>query len=186
VPIVQRERVVGRVAGISVYPVKSLAAAVLDVVEIGPQGLAGDRARGVVDDAGRPVRAKDAPALAALDPADADEATLSAAAGRPVHLAPLPPQPGAAPVHLVSRGAIDRAARGDVPEGCSADDPRANLLLDIDGDTDIDERGWVGRTVTVGTAVLRITRTPRHCLGVYAEVHTPGRVAVGDEVRLRT
>jgi hypothetical protein len=84
-------------------------------------------------------------------------------------------------VHLVGRGAVERAARGDVPEGCSAEDPRANLLVEVDGD----ERTWVGRTLVVGGAVLRVTRTPKHCLGVYAEVTTPGPVALGDEVRLR-
>jgi MOSC domain-containing protein YiiM len=51
-------------------------------------------------------------------------------------------------------------------------------------EVDADERAWGGRTVAVGSAVLRVTRTPRHCLGVYADVTTPGRVAVGDEVRL--
>jgi uncharacterized protein len=94
-------------------------------------------------------------------------------------LAPAARHGDVAPVHLVSRTAIERAARGDVPEGCSPYDPRANLLLEIGGD----ERTWVGRTLAVGTAVLRITRTPKHCLGVYADVHTPGRVAVGDPVR---
>jgi MOSC domain-containing protein YiiM len=76
---------------------------------------------------------------------------------------------------------VQRAAAGEVPEGCSADDPRANLLLALAGD---DERGWVGRRLRVGAAVLRVTRLPKHCLGVYAEVLQPGRVAVGDEVRL--
>jgi len=33
-------------------------------------------------------------------------------------------------------------------------------------------------------AVLDVVRTPKHCLGVYAEVVTPGRVAVGDAVVL--
>ena len=168
----------GRVERIWTYPVKSLAGAATDSVEIGPDGLAGDRARTVVDADGQPVRAKDAPALASLDP-DADDDELSAAVGRAVHLAPLPPQPGVAPVHLVSRQAIDRAALGEVPEGCSADDPRANLLLDLPDD---DERTWVGRTVTLGDAVLEVTRTPKHCLGVYAEVRHAGRVTVGDAV----
>ena len=115
------------------------------------------------------------------DPAtDADR--LTALLGRPVRLEPTSgARPDVAPVHLVSRQAVERAAAGEVPEGCSADDPRANLLLDIDDD----ERGWGGRTVAVGTAVLRVTRTPKHCLGVYADVHTPGRVEVGDPVRLR-
>ena len=170
---------VGRIARIHVFPVKSLAGVQVDAVEIAPDGLVGDRARTVVDAEGRPVRAKDAPALAGLDPG-ADDDTLSAAVGRPVHLAALPPQPGVAPVHLVSRQAIERAALGDVPEGCSAEDPRANLLIDLDGDDD--ERGWVGRTLRIGGAVLEITRTPKHCLGVYAEVRHTGTVTVGDDI----
>ena len=32
--------------------------------------------------------------------------------------------------------------------------------------------------------VLDVVRTPRHCLGVYADVRVPGRVAAGDVVRL--
>ena len=171
---------VGRVEQIRVFPVKSLAGVSVGAVEVGPGGLVGDRERTVVDAAGHPIRAKDAPALASLAP-DADDDTLSAAVGRPARLAPLPAQPGVAAVHLVSRQAIERAALGEVPEGCSADDPRANLLIDLDGD---DERGWVGRTVRIGGAVLEITRTPKHCLGVYADVRHAGTVTVGDAVLL--
>ncbi len=86
-----------------------------------------------------------------------------------------------AAVHLVSRQALDRAAAGEVPQGCSADDPRANLLLFLPED---DERTWVGRLLSVGDVVLEVTRTPKHCLGVYAEVRSPGVVTVGDPVRL--
>jgi uncharacterized protein len=178
---VSGERTVGRVEQIWIYPVKSLAGTSIGSVEVGPEGLAGDRARTVVGADGRPVRAKDAPALATLDPG-ADDDALSAAVGRPVHLVALPPQPGVAPVHLVSRQAIERAAQGEVPEGCSTEDPRANLLIDLDGADD--ERSWVGRTLRVGEAVLEITRTPKHCLGVYAEVRRAGRVTAGDRVRI--
>lgn len=171
---------VGRVEQIWVYPVKSLAGTALATVDVVLSGLAGDRAWTVVDDEGRPVRARDAPVLATLDPATSDADALSAAVGRPVRLAPLPPAPGAAPVHLVSRQAVERAAAGEVPEGCSAEDPRANLLLSLDGD----ERAWVGRELRVGDAVLRVTRTPTHCLGVYADVVTPGAVRTGDPVQL--
>ena len=108
---------------------------------------------------------------------DTDAVALTAALGRAVRLVPTPEEPaGVAPVHLVSRGAIERAAVGEVPEGCSADDPRANLVLTLDGD----ERTWVGRELRVGGAVLEVTRTPKHCLGVYADVRQAGRIAVGD------
>jgi uncharacterized protein YcbX len=173
---------VGRVEQIWLYPVRSLAGTPVPTVEIEAAGLAGDRTFTVVDDDGRVVRAKDAPALGALAGTDVDEASLSAAVGRSVHLAALPPGPGVAPVHLVSRQAIDRAALGDVPEGCSADDPRANLLIDLDGPDD--ERTWVGRTLRIGDAALEVTRTPKHCLGVYAEVRRAGTVTVGDPVLL--
>jgi MOSC domain-containing protein YiiM len=114
------------------------------------------------------------------DPA-ADAERLTAVLGRPVRLLPTPDaRPDVAPVHLVSRQAVERAAAGDVPEGCSAEDPRANLLLSLDGD----ERTWVGRELRVGEAVLRVTRTPKHCLGVYADVVTPGAVRTGDPVQL--
>ena len=179
-----RGRPVGRVEQVWIYPVKSLAGRSVEAAQVEPAGLSGDRAWAAVGSDGAVLRAKDEPAMATVaatgDP-DADAATLTAALGRTVRLEPGGAQPGAAPVHLVSRQAIDRAAEGDVPEGCSADDPRANLLLDLDGD---DERTWVGRQVRIGTAVLEVTRTPKHCLGVYAEVRTPGEVRVGDDVLL--
>jgi len=170
---------VGRVEEIWLYPVKSLAGTAVTSVEVGPAGLDGDRVWTVVDDDG-PVRAKDAPVLASLPPTGVDPASLSAALGRSAHLEQLPPQPGVAPVHLVSREAVDRASTGEVPEGCSAEDPRANLVLALDGD----ERAWVGRDLRIGSAVLRLTRTPKHCLGVYADVVSPGVVRAGDPVVL--
>jgi hypothetical protein len=36
----------------------------------------------------------------------------------------------------------------------------------------------------VGSAVLEVTRTPKHCLGVYAEVRHAGTVTAGDPVLL--
>lgn len=178
----------GRVARLWIYPVKSLGGTACDRVRLTPSGPAGDRAWTVVDAAtGEVVRGRHAPALAGVRPTGdpvADERAVTGALGRPVHLRPAADGSAAdvAAVHLVSRQAIDRAADGDVPEGCSADDPRANLLLDLaDGE---DERTWVGRTLRIGDAVLGVTRTPKHCLGVYAEVRQAGEVAVGDAVLL--
>jgi uncharacterized protein len=179
-------RVVGRVEQLWIYPVRSLAGRPVPAVEIVPTGLRGDRAWTAVDDEGAALRAKHHPAMrdvaATGDPA-ADAARLGEALGRPVRLEATVAEPGeVAPVHLVSRQAIDRAAAGDVPAGCSPDDPRANLLLTLDEDHD--ERAWVGRRLHVGTTVLEITRTPKHCLGVYADVRAPGEVRVGDAVLL--
>jgi len=179
---------VGSVASISVYPVKSLGGRRLPAAQVDEAGLRGDRAHAVVDaDTGERITVKSTPQLSqvvATGDTEADTTTLTEVLGRPVRLASSTagPQVDAAAVHLVSTDAIDRAADGDVPEGCSADDPRANLLLRLSGGQD--ERAWVGRQLQVGEAVLEVTRTPKHCLGVYAEVRRPGRVAEGDAVQL--
>jgi uncharacterized protein len=178
-------RPVGRVEQIWSYPVRSLAGRAVDVCDVGPDGPVGDRAWTVVGPDGRLVRARDEPAMrdvAGTGDAATDERLLTEVLGRPVRLVATPADgTGMAPVHLVSRQAVDRAAEGDVPEGCSADDPRANLVLSLDAE---DERSWVGHTVRVGTTVLEVTRTPKHCLGVYADVRRPGAVRVGDPVVL--
>jgi uncharacterized protein YcbX len=176
--------VVGRVEQIWVYPVRSLAGTAVPAIDLTGHGLTGDRAWTVVGDDDRVIRAKDAPGMAAVpgtgEP-DADAHALGAVLGRAVRVVPTPDDgTGVAPVHLVSRGAIDRAAAGEVPDGCSADDPRANLVVTLDGD----ERTWVGRELRVGEAVLEVTRTPKHCLGVYADVRQAGRISVGDAVLL--
>ena len=177
----------GRVQQLTVYPVKSLAGRDVAAAEVGPTGLAGDRAWVVVDaTTGERVTAKGTPTMAgvvATGDAEADTITLTEVLGRPVRLdRATAPQVDAAAVHLVSRAAVARAAGGEVPEGCSADDPRANVLLDLpEGE---DERRWVGRTVRIGGVELLVTRTPKHCLGVYADVRVPGRVRVGDAVEV--
>lgn len=176
----------GTVAGIWIYPVKSMAGAARERVRLAPTGPEGDRAWTLVDaTTDEVVRSKHAPGLTGVaptgDPA-ADERAATAVLGRPVRLRAVEGSGAdAAAVHLVSRQAIDRAGAGDVPEGCSAEDPRANVVLDLPDD---DERTWVGRTVRIGTAELVVTRTPKHCLGVYAEVRQPGAITVGDAVLL--
>src|SRR3954451_2425936 len=128
--------VVGSVAAISVYPVKSLGGRAVPAAQGDAAGLRGDRAHVVVDaDTGERVTVKTTPQLAQVvatgDPG-ADAVTLTEVLGRPVRLARADAraQVDAAAVHLVSQAAIARAAAGDVPAGCSADDPRANLVLD--------------------------------------------------------
>ena len=178
---------VGTVERLSVYPVKSLAGHNVRTAAVGPHGLGGDRTYAVVDaDSGQRIRGKNAPALAQIVPtgdAEADAITLAGVLGRPVRLE-RGEEPGVdvAPVHVVSRQALERAAAGEAPEGCSTEDPRANVVVDLRGG--LDERTWVGRTLRLGGVQVRITRTPKHCLGVYAEVAVPGEIRVGDEVQL--
>lgn len=178
-------RVIGRVEDIRIYPVRSLAGTAVNAVRVGEDGLAGDRAWTVLEPGNRVLRGKDAPELrdvAASGNPERDAATLTALLGRPVQLAPTPAGGGkVGALHLVSTAALHRAAAGEVPEGCSAEDPRANLLVSLAGEDD-DERSWVGRRLRVGDVVLEVTRTPKHCLGVYAEVHRAGELHVGDAV----
>jgi MOSC domain-containing protein YiiM len=42
----------------------------------------------------------------------------------------------------------------------------------------------VGRRLRIGAVELAVSRTPKHCLGVYAEVRLPGEIRVGDRVQL--
>ncbi|MDQ1513009.1 MAG: uncharacterized protein QOC59_851 [Microbacteriaceae bacterium] len=177
---------VGTVASIHLYPVRSMAGVDPSSAEVGPAGLAGDRAATVIGDDGRAVRGKEAPPMRAVRPtgdAGADAGTLSELLGRPVRIVDDADAPaGQAAVHLVSTAALARAAAGEVPDGCSAEDPRANLVLELSGEDD--ERTWVGSLLRIGDVVLEVTRTPKHCLGIYAEVRRAGRVSVGDAVRL--
>ncbi|RBY88337.1 sulfurase [Blastococcus sp. TF02A-26] len=177
---------VGVVEQVLVYPVKSAGGRSVPQAHVDADGLRGDRVHAVVDAVtGEPVRARTAPRLhevAATGDVDADTAALSAVLGRPVRLAAPDAGPQGAAVHLVSRRAVELAATGEVPAGCSAEDPRANLVLTLHAADD--ERTWVGRELQVGEAVLRLTRLPKHCLGVYADVLRPGAVAVGDPVSL--
>lgn len=171
----------GRVEQIWIYPVRSLAGAAVPAAQLTARGLAGDREWTVVGDDDRPLRSRDAPGMADVPGTgrpDTDADALAEALGRAVRLVPTPDEGTVAPVHLVSRGAIERAAAGEVPEGCSPDDPRANLVLTLDGD----ERQWIGRELRVGEAVLEVTGTAKRCLGVYADVRRAGRIAVGDAV----
>jgi uncharacterized protein YcbX len=178
--------VVGTVVSIRIYPVRSLAGVDRSTAEVDAAGLVGDRAATVIGADGRAVRGKDAPAMRAVTPtgdSGADAGRLSDLLGRPVQVVPdSGAGAGQAAVHLVSTAALARAAAGEVPDGCSAEDPRANLVLELSGEDD--ERAWVGRLLRIGDVALEVTRTPKHCLGIYAEVRRAGRISVGDPVLL--
>lgn len=199
--------VVGRVVSLRAFPVKSMDAGPLARADVLASGVRHDRGWAVVDVSGevltartsnvlRTVRAdvtSEGPAITVpggepLTGARAD-AALSELVGRPVSV-----QASAgggagfnevAPVHLVSRQAIELGADHD-DHGeqcpCSVEEPRANLVLDVAGEHL--ETGWVGARLHIGQAVLQVSKAPRHCLGVYADVVIEGQVAKGDDVVL--
>lgn len=198
--------VVGRVVSLRAFPVKSLDAAPLSRARVLRGGVQHDRGWAVVDAGGEVVTARTADALRTVraDVRDAQpvltvpgsgaevsgtdaEAALSAVVGRPVTLrASAGGYNEVAPVHLVSRQAIAGGHAHDDEGGqcpCSVEEPRANLVLDLVGDQL--ETSWVGARLEVGGAVLRISKAPRHCLGVYADVLAEGEVAEGDQAVLR-
>ena len=57
--------------------------------------------------------------------------------------------------------------------------PKANIVLDMDSSV-LD--GLVGKVIRIGECTLSVTQAPSQCAGVYAEVVTPGTVAVDDEL----
>src|SRR3954469_22765574 len=192
----------GTVEAVQTFPVKSLQAGPVVAIELDAAGVVGDRRWAVVTDDGV-LTADAAPRLREIVAVSGDGGThvvtmpgaargvrgedadraLTSVLGRPVRLAPV--SAGSmldAPVHLVSRQALDAAARGEHAAAdcaCSLEEPRANLVLDL---PELREEQLVGRRLTVGSAVLRVVRRPNHCLGVYAEVERPGRISSGDPV----
>jgi uncharacterized protein len=169
---------------------------------------------GATDDGGVPVlRFPDGSTVRGDDPAVGDRlaAALGRARVELAREATVSHFDGAA-LHLCTTASLDRLAR--LRPGSRVDRRRfrPNLVVDVPGRLGFVEDGWVGRRLAVGPDLeLDVTeRTERcvmvtmaqedlgdapgllravadHnglCLGVYAEVARPGRVAVGDDVRL--
>ena len=195
----------GQVREIWVFPVKSMGGVAIETAEVDFDGLVGDRAWAVVDLDGATVTAAVAPQLRevvprlldgelrldvpgaaqGLDVRSAGDA-LSSFLGRPVRLQH---REGAgyvdvSPLHLVSTSSMSDATHADECESCDIAAPRANLVLDLEADAG-SEQDWVGRTVSTGAATLHVVRRPKHCLGVYADVTTGGKLRRGDQVSAR-
>ncbi len=128
-------------------------------------------------------------------------AALSAALRAPVILAAEKEiaHHDAEPIHIVTTGSLERL-------GADQRRFRANLVVD----TPEDAAAWAGRTLRIGGATLKVMRSTERCVmitmaqselpdepgllrrlggaaplfGVYAEVLSPGRIRLGDEVRL--
>ena len=179
--------VVGRVAALHRYPVKSLGGEQPTRLALEHRGVAGDRLWAVVDHDGRfgsgkttrrfrrmpgllELRATydgDVPVLAFPDGRSVRgddpqvHAALSAHVGRPVRLAREGAVPHAdeGPVHLVTTASLAAASGAAPVDGRRT---RANLVLGTDP-TGFVEDGWVGRRLRVGTAVLELTALMPRC-----------------------
>jgi hypothetical protein len=202
------------------YPVKSMAGERLEVAELGPSGIPGDRVVHVENGRGRLVTARSHPALlgfrARLGPdgeprvddrswrAPEVAAAVRAAVGDGAHLVR---DDGAErfdvlPLLVATDGAI--AALG-------ADHRRLRPNIVVSGAEGLAERGWPGRRLRIGSAVIRAVKLRRRCvmttydpdtlhqdlavleriadefggkMALDCEVLEGGRVAVGDPVSL--
>lgn len=222
----------GRVVAVWRYPVKSMAGEALTEASAGWHGLAGDRRWAFVrDGAGRsgfpwltirerPDLWQHRPALVEPERPDASDVLVTTPGGAVHDVAD--PALGAAlggralkcdrgvfdtfPVSLITTATIDAIG---ARVGAVLDRRRFRPNLLIEADAPFAEDRWVGATLQIGTARVRIdkrdgrcvvvtvdpdtqARDPRilrvvaqereGCLGVYGSVAAPGRIGVGDAV----
>ncbi|MCB1163253.1 MAG: MOSC domain-containing protein [Candidatus Latescibacteria bacterium] len=228
----------GRVVGLWRYPIKSMAAEPLQEVELSWQGLAGDRrwafVRGGMEksnfpwltirqlpelwhyrprflEPGKPessathVHTPDGRELDVTDPA------LAAELGHDARV--IRQNRGAFDVFPVSVISTQTVASLGAALGTNLDVLRfrPNLLIEATGDAAHPEDDWVGATLRIGDAEIRVDKrdgrcvvitvdpatgapdpailravaqTREGCLGVYGSTVRPGRVALGDAVVL--
>lgn len=227
---------VARVVALRCFPVKAAGGQLLPVLDVGAQGVVGDRAWAVYDAHDKLASGKhtrrfrrmdevfslvasrsgektvlvlpDGRQLVAGEPAT-DEA-LTTHFGEPVTLRreDAIPHQDAAPISIVGTATLAELGRHEGDRRPL--DPRhlrANLVIETE--LPYAEDAWVGREITVGGVRLRVTEPTQRCrmvgvaqvdlvqrpgmlkaiadhhdlvAGVYAEVVTPGRVALDDEV----
>lgn len=214
------------------YPVKSMLGEECSALELDERGAIGDRAFAVRAEGGQVGSAKRIDELFAFHARHDGEwpeialpdgrrmrgddpgihAALSTALGMPVRLVRKDDAPyfDAAPIHLVSSAALDWL-RARIPQSrIDARRFRPNLVISCEARGQ-PELSWIGRTLRVGGATLRISASTERCrmttlaqaglpsdpavlraisqhadvqFGVYAQVVAPGRIALGDSVIL--
>ena len=194
--------VLGHVAELWRYPVKSMAGERLDAAEVGWHGLPGDRRWGFVQDAlvrsGFPYQTirersemvRYRPRL--VEPGDpdrsavmvrtpggeelaVDDPALAADVAEGIH--PIKLDRGvfdAAPLSLISRQTVE-ALGGLVGRELAPVRFRANLVVDAAGEWP--EDGWVGRVLRVGGMRMRIDRRDSRCVVINVDPDSAERDA---------
>lgn len=217
------------------YPVKSMGGEAVEAVDVDRRGLTGDRWFAVVDGDGRLASGKNSrrfrrrdqvfDQVASTDPTGvtvsgpagtwrvgdpALDAVLSAAMGAPVRVTPEAgvPHQDAGAVSLVGSATLQWCAQR---WGIDADARRLRPNIVFESIEPFVEESWVGRTIQVGGARLRVVERVERCrmidvaqvgvqpqgawlkplaaeremcAAVYADVVTPGRIAVGDTIEV--
>ena len=212
------------------YPVKSMLGEQCSALELDERGAIGDRAFAVRAEGGQLGSAKRIDELFAFHARRDGEwpeiafpdgrrmrgddpgihAALSAALEIRVQLVREGPYFDAEPVHIVTTSALDWL-RARLPQSrIDARRFRPNLVISCQARGQ-PELSWIGRTLRVGGATLRISASTERCrmttlaqadlpsdpavlraisqhadvqFGVYARVVAPGRIALGDSVIL--
>ena len=219
-----------KIAALWRYPVKSMPGEQCSALELDARGAIGDRAFAVRAEGGELGSAKRIDELFALGARHDGEwpeiafpdgrrmrgddpgidAALSAALGIRVRLVREGPYFDAEPVHIVTTSALEWL-RARLPQSrIDARRFRPNLVISCAARGQ-PELSWIGRTLRVGGATLRISASTGRCrmttlaqadlpsdpavlraisqhadvqFGVYAQVVAPGRIALGDSVIL--
>jgi uncharacterized protein YcbX len=222
------------------YPVKSMLGERLAAAELEPRGLVGDRLFAVCDAEGKLGSGKNTRRMRRMDGLfgfgaawpegtsvprvttpegqvhDAGDGALDAVLSRTVGFAVRVRRESTishfddSPVHIVTSASLAWLRTAAPASAVDARRFRANLVIDAPGAERV-EQTWIGKTLSIGDVVLRITgptercvmttmaqadlpddpailrtvaRQSDACFGVYAKVLAPGRIAAGDAARL--
>jgi uncharacterized protein len=190
--------VVGHVAGLFRYPVKSMRAEQLDAVDISWQGLAGDRRWAFIDGSNpysgfpwltireRPEMAHYRPRFAEPDRPDASQTLVRTPSGEELDVA----EPALAeelgpgvrvikqnrgifdtmPLSLLSMQTVSALGRL-VGAELTPVRFRPNIVIDADGG-DFPEDSWVGRILQVGRLRMRVDQRDQRCVMVTIDPET--------------
>lgn len=221
-----------RIVALRRYPVKSMGGEALDSARLDARGVDGDRWFAVEDGEGHFASGKDTRRFRRRDQVfdysarttaggqvvvsdgssewavgDAElDSHLSSAMGTPVKVTPESqvPHQDAGAVSLISTATLRWCAER---WNLNADPRRLRVNIVFDSDEPFIEEGWIGRTICVGSAQLRVVERITRChmidvaqdaaapdgrwlkalasernvqLAVYADVTIPGECALGD------
>jgi uncharacterized protein YcbX len=194
--------VVGRVAGLFRYPVKSMGAEALDAVDVSRHGLAGDRRWAFIRDGmthsdfpwltirQRPTMWRYVPRFADPDRPDTSPAVVHTPSGAVVDVADpaLAAELGTSvPVLRQDRGVFDTmplslltiesvAGLGALV-GAELEPARfrPNIVVAADGGAAFPEDAWVGHGLRIGGLRLRVDKRDRRCVMVNVDPMTAHR-----------